>query len=160
MKKQYFKKLAITTLAVVTAFVAIPINTAIANEEAYSNSNIEELKELNFEGVGDVSFWKGMTDDGVEFLVTDGIFIKSGTTECGLEFKAFKPNSNIAPFQIGDSMSINREVLFRGNVRPQATLHWVEFMNGRTWSGILHLTSSFYNAGYTLARYAGTVTAP
>ena len=105
--------------------------------------------------------WRGVTEDGVEFTATDDIFVGFGVTECGVEFRVYKPSesSNINSRQIGDAQTIRRTVWLQGNVTPQRSIPWNENIGGRTWGGTLQLFGSMYHnwRGETEAIYTGTV---
>jgi hypothetical protein len=105
--------------------------------------------------------WVGITEEGVSFVATDATYVGSGITECGLDFRVYKPSetSNVTTHQIGGSQYVRRTVWFQGNVVPPSTILWSESIGGITWGGTLRLFGGHYHSwrGETEAIYSGMI---
>jgi len=148
------KKFLASLLVLILSFGTISL-------QAYEEENATEFyiySHFEFEGM---NMWRGVMEDGESFLATDWTYVKSGVTDCGLEFKAFKepPSSNILSRQISDSTFIERTVFFEGRTTPPVSLAWSEFFSGRTWGGTLQRSFHIYliDENVTMAIYRGTV---
>ena len=112
-----------------------------------------------------MNFWFGETEEGVSFVITDGVYVGSGVTDCGLEFRSYKQSyesMNLEISSLGDSMVIARSATFEGIATPPMRIFWSQNIGGRLWIGTLDLENvnirtTGDGVSSTHAVYKGTV---
>ena len=57
----------------------------------------------------------------------------------------------------GASVSVTREVIYSGVVKPQKEISWREKINGSYYSGVLTISKYSYTTSQTVATYTGVL---
>ena len=57
----------------------------------------------------------------------------------------------------GASVSVTREVIYSGVVKPQTEISWREKINGSYYSGVLTISKYFSTTSQTIATYSGVL---
>ena len=57
----------------------------------------------------------------------------------------------------GASVSVTREVIYSGVVKPQTEISWREKINGSYYSGVLTISKYSYTISQTVATYTGVL---
>lgn len=57
----------------------------------------------------------------------------------------------------GASVSVTREVIYSGVVKPQKEISWREKINGSYYSGVLTISKYSYTTSQTVATYTGVI---
>ena len=57
----------------------------------------------------------------------------------------------------GASVSVTREVIYSGVVKPQTEISWREKINGNYYSGVLTISKYSYTISQTVATYTGVL---
>ena len=57
----------------------------------------------------------------------------------------------------GASVSVTREVIYSGVVKPQTEISWREKINGSYYSGVLTISKYSYTTSQTVATYTGVL---
>ena len=57
----------------------------------------------------------------------------------------------------GASVSVTREVIYSGVVKPQKEISWREKINGSYYSGVLTISTYSYTTSQTVATYTGVL---
>ena len=60
-------------------------------------------------------------------------------------------------FLCGASVSVTREVIYSGVVKPQKEISWREKINGSYYSGVLTISKYSYTTSQTVATYTGVL---
>ena len=55
------------------------------------------------------------------------------------------------------SVSVTREVIYSGIVKPQTEISWREKINGSYYSGVLTISKYFSTTSQTIATYSGVL---
>ena len=81
-------------------------------------------------------------------------FIISGYTESGIYYEVYGTGIEGRALE---GVYVTRTVIFEGDIMPDSTLHWKEYINGIAYSGTLSLIEYAYKGGVTKAVYEGTL---
>lgn len=79
-------------------------------------------------------------------------FIKEGYTEEGIYYKVYGEN---VVSRSSEYITVNRTIVYEGEVRPASTIYWEEQINGEMYTGTLLLLKYSISSGKTTAVYTG-----
>lgn len=89
-----------------------------------------------------------------EYMINDNKILVSGYTEEGVFYEVH--GEEVIAFY-STSVTVERTIVYYGNVSPQRTIDWTEEIDGVTYSGTLFLKKIYSTSGKTTATYQGTL---
>lgn len=83
--------------------------------------------------------------------------ISTGYTESGIYYEIY--GDSVSVQQNSSGFYVTKTVVYDGEVTPPLTISWQEYINGLSYTGILHLSSSTYSpkTNKTTAAYQDTI---